>query len=164
MYWCFTERARNKATEKIRDPPWIQTKDFLNTSPTLLPPTCTPGKGAEDKLHKQHCLEATSAEFQLILTLSELDPGFFSRGFISHSLRTLTTLTRSKLPIVRALWPANACSAWKLPTLPEIKPLQGESNIHLCPFFCKKGGKRPTRCTEIQYGCSYTETYSKFDW
>ena len=31
--------------------------------------TRTHGRGVEDKLHKQHCLEA-SAEFQLILTLS----------------------------------------------------------------------------------------------
>ena len=38
----------------------------------VMPCTWTPGRGAEDKLHKQHCLEA-SAEFQLILTLSELD-------------------------------------------------------------------------------------------
>ena len=30
------------------------------------------GRGVEDRLHKQHCLEA-SAEFQLIFTLSELD-------------------------------------------------------------------------------------------
>ena len=47
------------------------------------------GRGTEDKLHKQHCLEA-SAKFQLILTFSEsenrLDTRIFFRGFISHSL------------------------------------------------------------------------------
>ena len=57
--------------EKIQNPAGIGTLDLLNTSQTLLP-TWTSGRGAEDKLHKQHCLE-TSDEFQLILTLSGLD-------------------------------------------------------------------------------------------
>ena len=74
----FAERVRNKsAKKKIRDPAGIQTQDLLNTSQTLTikplgPLTEVHGRGAEDKLHKQHCLEA-SAEFQLILTPSKLD-------------------------------------------------------------------------------------------
>ena len=54
--------------EKFQDPAGIQTQDLLNTSQTLLatikPCTWTPGRGAEDKLHKQHSLEA-SGEFSL---------------------------------------------------------------------------------------------------
>ena len=68
VYDVFAERMRNKS--KIRDPAGIQAQDLLNTSQTLLPLShLDPGRGAEDKLHKQHCLE-DSAEFQPILTLS----------------------------------------------------------------------------------------------
>ena len=59
--WILVERARNKSTVKIRDPAGIQTQDLMNTSQTLLPLS-----------HSDPCLEA-SAEFQLILTLSEPD-------------------------------------------------------------------------------------------
>ena len=48
---------------------------ILNTSQTHLPLSHaleSLGRGAEDKLHKQQCLEA-SAKFHLILILSELD-------------------------------------------------------------------------------------------
>ena len=49
--------------EKIRDPARIQTQDLLKTSQTILPlATWTPGRGAEDKLHKQHCLEASLSQ------------------------------------------------------------------------------------------------------
>ena len=59
--------------EKIRDPAGIQTQHVLNTRQTLLPlGHLDPWQRREDKLHEQHCLEA-SAKFQLILTLSELD-------------------------------------------------------------------------------------------
>ena len=44
-----------------------QIQDILDTSLTIKP--FDPGRETEDKLHKQHCQEA-SAEFQLILTLS----------------------------------------------------------------------------------------------
>ena len=40
------------------------TKDLLNTSHADVLTTWTPGRGTEDKLHKQHCLEA-SVKFQL---------------------------------------------------------------------------------------------------
>ena len=60
--------------KKIQDPAGIRTQDLLNTSQMLLPlshldPWQRSGRQA---IHRQHCLEA-SAEFQLILTLSELD-------------------------------------------------------------------------------------------
>ena len=60
----FVERVRNKSMEKIQDPAGIRTQDLLNTSQTLLPSQQKQRPGAEDKLHKQHCLEA-SAKFQL---------------------------------------------------------------------------------------------------
>ena len=69
------ERVRNKSIEKDPGPAGIQTQDLLNTSQTLLPlikPLGPLGRGVEDKLHRQHCPEA-SAKFQLILALSELD-------------------------------------------------------------------------------------------
>ena len=58
----------------VQDPAGIQTQDLLNTNQALLPLSHLDPwyRGAGDKLHKQHCLEA-SAEFQLILTLSRLD-------------------------------------------------------------------------------------------
>ena len=62
-----------KSMGKIRDPAGIRTQDLLNTSQMLLPATRTPGKRAEDKLHKQALPIEASAEFQLIFTLSELD-------------------------------------------------------------------------------------------
>ena len=55
----FAERVKNKSTEKIQDPAVIRILDLLNTSQMLLP-TWTFGRGAEDKLHKQHCLEASA--------------------------------------------------------------------------------------------------------
>ena len=69
------ERVRNKSTEKVPGPAGIQTQDLLNTSQTLLPlikPLGPLGRGAEDKLHRQHFPEV-SPKFQLILTLSELN-------------------------------------------------------------------------------------------
>ena len=72
----FAWRVRSKSMKKIWDPVGIRNQDLLNAIQTLLPLShldpCAPGRGAEDKLHKQHCLEAL-AEFQLILTLSRLD-------------------------------------------------------------------------------------------
>ena len=55
----FAERVKNKSTEKIQDPAVIRILDLLNTSQMLLP-TWTSGRGAEDKLHKQHCLETSA--------------------------------------------------------------------------------------------------------
>ena len=54
--------------DKIQDLTGIRTQDLLNTSQSLLP-LSHPGRGAEDELHKQHCL----SKFQLILTLSAWD-------------------------------------------------------------------------------------------
>ena len=53
--------------------------------------TWTPGRGAEDKLHKQHCLEA-SAEFQLIFTLSRLE-----NNIIHEHLLSLTSNLKPRL-------------------------------------------------------------------
>ena len=60
--------------ENIQDPAGIWTQDLLSTSQTLftIKPLGPLAEEQQPKLHKQHCLEA-SAEFQLILTLSELD-------------------------------------------------------------------------------------------
>ena len=79
---CFAERVRNKSTDSAG----IRTQDLLSTSQTLSPLSHLDGPltGAEDKLHKQHCLEA-SAKFQLILLLSTLDPDFFPWIYFSLS-------------------------------------------------------------------------------
>ena len=92
--------------KKSRDPAGIQTKDLLITSQTLLP-----FWGVEDTLHyisSINCLEA-SVEFQLILTLSELDwfefqldPGFLSvelsqQNIIIHEHLLLFTIITSSL-------------------------------------------------------------------
>ena len=63
----FAERATNESTEKNPGSSWDS-----SPTPSEYQSTWTPGRGAEDKLHKQHCLEAL-AKFQPILTLSELD-------------------------------------------------------------------------------------------
>ena len=53
-----SDRMRNKSTgKKIRAPAVIRTQDLLNTSQILLPLS-----HLENKLHKQHCLEASSLE------------------------------------------------------------------------------------------------------
>ena len=80
--------------KKIRDPAGIWTQDLLNTSQTLLPLSHLDplGRGAEDKLHKQHCPEA-SAEFQLIITLSRLD---WTEGLVEHATITGPVVTHSR--------------------------------------------------------------------
>ena len=75
------ERVRNKSTEKKNR---IQLGFKPKTFWILVRCSRTPGRGVEDKLHIHHCLEA-SAEFQLILTLSDLD-FFFPWIYFSLSL------------------------------------------------------------------------------
>lgn len=50
-----------------------------------------------------------------------------------------------ELTIVRVLQPANPCPDWKLPTVPEKEPLQGEWSI-CCAFFGNKKDKWLTQC------------------
>ena len=49
---------------KIQDPAGIWTKTWILVRNSYHQATWTPGRGAEDKLHKQHCLES-SAKLQL---------------------------------------------------------------------------------------------------
>ena len=89
-WWFLLREWEINPREKIQDPAGIRTQDLLNTSQTLVLSCITPlGPLAEEW---RTSLEA-SAKFQLILTqkvlgskLSQLDPGFLFRGFISHSL------------------------------------------------------------------------------
>ena len=91
---------RNKSTEKKKNR--IQLGFKPKTFWILVRCSRTPGRGVEDKLHIHHCLEA-SAEFQLILTLSDLD--FFFHGFISLSLSKNISIHERLLSLITSnLW------------------------------------------------------------
>ena len=96
-WWVFVERVRNKSMgSKKTGSSWIQAQDLLNVlvRHSYHKATWTPGRGEEDKLHKQHCLKAsansncnlakasgplTSQSYSEGLGFeSQLDPGFFS--------------------------------------------------------------------------------------
>ena len=55
----FIERAKNKPVEKKnkQNPAKIRTPDLQNISQMLLPSShLIPGRGVEDKLHKEQCI------------------------------------------------------------------------------------------------------------
>ena len=59
---CWIGEWEINQRKKIQDPAGIWTQNLLNTSQTLLPLShWTLRRGAEDKLHKQHCLECPVA-------------------------------------------------------------------------------------------------------
>ena len=73
--------------------------------PTSKPYTWTPGGGAENKLQKPHCLEA-SAKFQLILTFTEL-PLHYNILLATHSHMQLTKSVSCSFVIndIPEVWP-----------------------------------------------------------
>ena len=82
-----------------------------------------------------------------------------SQGAFSHSVQVCDPYHihyhHSKLWTARAVWPANACPDWKLPTLPEMEPLQehflhrivGQKEINGPPVLTKQLATAAAVCT-----------------